>query len=136
MLTCMCVAITSKVLSSSAARCGIPPNQNLKIKSKRPKYFLNYKTRAKKIQKKIILTCSQAMHSSVMISKSGTAFLSFLLNISMTIESKFHIPSGSLPRKGRNSDVHSAAAGGAVVDKQLTSLKFIKKFFFFLSPNF
>lgn len=64
-----------------------------------------------------LLTCSQAMHSSVIISNNGTAFLSFLLNISRTIDSKFHIPSGSLPRRGRRRELHSAAAGGAVVVK-------------------
>lgn len=64
-----------------------------------------------------ISICSQAMHSSVMISKSGTAFRSFLLNISRTILSKFHIPSGSLPLNGRSNEVHSAAAGGATVLK-------------------
>lgn len=61
------------------------------------------------------LTCSHAITSSVIISNKGIAFLSFLLNISLTIESKFHMPSGSLPRSGRSNEDHSAAAGGALV---------------------
>lgn len=63
------------------------------------------------------ITFSQAIHSSVMISKSGTALRSPLLNISLTIDKRFHIPSGSLPLKGLKRDDHSAAAGGAVVHK-------------------
>ena len=61
---------------------------------------------------------------------------SFLLYISLTIDSKFHIPSGSRPGKlrveafynilvssilsplsGRRKDDHSAALGGAVVER-------------------
>lgn len=61
--------------------------------------------------------CSQAMHSSVMISNNGIALRSVLLNISRTIDNKFHMPSGSRPRNGRNNEDHSAAAGGAVVLK-------------------
>jgi hypothetical protein len=39
---------------------------------------------------------------------------SWRLNISRTMESKFHMPSGSRPLNGRNRLLHSAAAGGAV----------------------
>lgn len=60
-------------------------------------------------------TCSQAMTSSVIISSSGIAFRSLRLNISRTIDSRFHMPSGSRPRNGRNNEDHSAAAGGALV---------------------
>lgn len=59
--------------------------------------------------------CSHAIHSSVMISNNGIALRSVLLNISRTIDSKFHMPSGSRPRNGRSNEDHSAAAGGAVV---------------------
>lgn len=69
-------------------------------------FFVNY-----------LFTCSQAMISSVMISNSGIPFLSLRLNISRTMESRFHIPSGSRPLNGRRRDVHSAAAGGALVLK-------------------
>lgn len=50
--------------------------------------------------------------------------LSRLLNISRTMESKFQIPSGSLPRRGRSKQAHSAAAGGSVEDRyiEFTSL--------------
>lgn len=61
------------------------------------------------------LTCSHAIDSSVIISNKGRAFLSLRLNISLTMDNKFHIPSGSLPLRGRRRLVHSAAAGGAVV---------------------
>lgn len=54
------------------------------------------------------------MISSVKTSRSGTAFLSCLLNISRTMDNKFHMPSGSRPLNGRNKLLHSAAAGGAV----------------------
>lgn len=64
-----------------------------------------------------LLTCSQANTSSVMISNNGIAFLSLRLNISLTIDNKFHIPSGSRPRNGLRRELHSAAAGGAVVLK-------------------
>lgn len=40
------------------------------------------------------------------------------------MESKFQIPSGSLPRRGRSRQAHSAAAGGSVEDRyiEFTSL--------------
>lgn len=63
---------------------------------------------------KRIHTCSHDMISSVKTSKSGTALRSWRLNISRTMESKFHMPSGSRPLNGRNRLLHSAAAGGAV----------------------
>lgn len=63
------------------------------------------------------VTCSQESTSSVRICSSGTALLSFLRNISRTMDSRFHMPSGSRPRNGRSKLCHSAAAGGAVDDK-------------------
>lgn len=52
-----------------------------------------------------------------MISSKGMALRSFLLNISRTMERRFHMPSGSRPLNGRSNDAHSEAAGGAVVLK-------------------
>ena len=52
-----------------------------------------------------------------MISSKGILFLSLRLNISRTMESKFHIPSGSRPRSGLKKLHHSAADGGAVVER-------------------
>ena len=63
------------------------------------------------------ITCSQARTSSVSISNSLIAFESFRRNISRTIDSRFQMPSGSRPRRGRNRLCHSAAAGGAVDDR-------------------
>lgn len=60
------------------------------------------------------ITFSVAKHSSVIISNRGIELRSFLLNISRTIESRFHIPSGSRPLSGLNKEAHSAATGGAV----------------------
>ena len=56
-------------------------------------------------------------HCRVTISSRGIEFLSFLLYISLTMERRFHMPSGSRPRSGRRKEDHSAALGGAVVDK-------------------
>lgn len=58
------------------------------------------------------------------ISSSGAALLSRLLNISLTIERRFQMPSGSLPLRGRSRQAHSAAAGGSVDDRymEFTSL--------------
>lgn len=50
----------------------------------------------------------------MIISKRGMALRSFRLNISLTMERRFHMPSGSLPLRGLNKDDHSAATGGAV----------------------
>lgn len=59
------------------------------------------------------------------ISKSGAALLSLLLNISLTMDRRFQIPSGSLPLSGRSKQAHSAAAGGSVEDRymEFTSLE-------------
>jgi len=68
-------------------------------------------------------TCSHCSISSVRISRRGTALLSFLCSSSLTIDSRFHIPSGSLPLSGRSRLCHSAAAGGALDERQLRSLE-------------
>ena len=68
-------------------------------------------------------TCSHCRTSSVMISRRGMALLSLRRNISLTIERRFHMPSGSLPLRGRSKLCHSAAAGGAVAVRKFTSLK-------------
>lgn len=67
-------------------------------------------------------TWSHATASSVSTSNKCKALSSFLRNISLTIDNKFHKPSGSRPRNGRNRFVHSVVAGGADCDKVLTSL--------------
>jgi hypothetical protein len=44
-----------------------------------------------------IIICAVSRHWSVTISRRGMEFLSFRLYISRTIDSRFHIPSGSRP---------------------------------------
>lgn len=58
------------------------------------------------------------------ISKSGAALLSLLLNISLTMDRRFQMPSGSLPLSGLSKQAHSAAAGGSVDERymEFTSL--------------
>lgn len=64
-------------------------------------------------------------HCSVRISSRGAALLSRLLNISLTMDRRFQMPSGSRPLKGRRRHAHSAAAGGSVDDRymEFTSLR-------------
>lgn len=69
------------------------------------------------------ITCSISRHCWVMISNRGMLFRSLRRYISLTIDKRFHIPSGSRPRKGRRNDTHSNAEGGAVLERQLTSLE-------------
>lgn len=59
------------------------------------------------------------------ISRSGAALLSLLLNISLTMDRRFQMPSGSLPLRGLSKQAHSAAAGGSVEERymEFTSLK-------------
>lgn len=59
------------------------------------------------------------------ISKSGAALLSLLLNISLTMDRRFQMPSGSLPLSGLSKQAHSAAAGGSVDERymEFTSLE-------------
>lgn len=70
-------------------------------------------------------TCSWVRHCSVRISNRGAALLSLLLNISLTMDRRFQMPSGSLPRRGLSKQAHSAAAGGSVDDRymEFTSLR-------------
>lgn len=51
--------------------------------------------------------------------------LSRRLNISLTMERRFQIPSGSRPLRGLSRHAHSAAAGGSVDDRymEFTSLR-------------
>ena len=81
------------------------------------------------------MICAVSRHCSVTISSSGIELWSFLLYISRTIDSRFHIPSGSRPKifilwnmfwcimsfesplRGLRKEDHSAALGGAVVDR-------------------
>jgi len=68
-------------------------------------------------QRNFSITWSQLRHSSVITSNKGTAFRSSRLNISLTIDSKFHMPSGSRPLRGLRRLLHSADAGGAALLK-------------------
>lgn len=60
----------------------------------------------------------------MMTLSSNIALLSFLLSISLTIDKRFQIPSGSLPLRGFSKFVYSKDATGAVDGrcKELTSL--------------
>ena len=51
------------------------------------------------------------------VPNKGMELRSLRRNISRTMESKFHMPSGSRPRNGLKKLHHSEADGGAVVDK-------------------
>ncbi|RNA04317.1 hypothetical protein BpHYR1_041828 [Brachionus plicatilis] len=62
------------------------------------------------------------MHSDVRVLSSGMAFLSFCLNISLIIETRFHIASGSRPLSGLRRLVYSADAADEACSKHSTSL--------------
>ena len=56
-------------------------------------------------------------HCCVTISRRGMLLRSLRRYISRTMERRFHMPSGSRPRSGRRKEHHSAAEGGAEVER-------------------